>query len=140
MAASPYPDPYLIEFPRLGKSDIGYISVAENGGAHLPFRVERAFWTYYTPESIVRGRHAHYRTEQVLIAVGGRILVTTERADGAIEVFRLEDPQVGLYLPPHVWHTMQYSHSVTQLVFASTPYDEADYIREPARFREVWQT
>jgi oxalate decarboxylase/phosphoglucose isomerase-like protein (cupin superfamily) len=140
VAVSPYPNPYLIEFSRLGKSDIGYISVAENGNPQVPFQVERIFWTYYTPESIVRGRHAHYRTEQVLVAIGGRILVTTEQADGTIEVFRLEDPHVGLYLPPHVWHTMQYSHSVTQLVLASTAYEEADYIRDHARFREVWQS
>ena len=130
--------PYLINFPKLGAPEIGYISVTEQQQL-LPFIVQRIFWTYHTPESIVRGRHAHHVTEQVLIAVAGRIIVTTELVDGAIQIFRLEDPNVGLYVPPHVWHTMQYSHSAVQLVLASIPYDEADYIRSHEEFERVWQ-
>ncbi len=131
-------DPFLIQFPKLGAPEIGYISVNEDGKELVPFAVRRIFWTYYTPESIVRGRHAHHRTEQVLVAAAGRITVTTELPDGRIETFRLEDPHTGLYVPAHAWHTMQYSHSAVQLVLASAPYDEADYIRDYARFRQVW--
>jgi mannose-6-phosphate isomerase-like protein (cupin superfamily) len=131
-------NPYQLEFPKLGQSNIGYISVTEHT-KHVPFDVQRIFWTYYTPESIVRGRHAHHRTEQVLIAVAGRIIVTTELADGTIQTFRLEDPHVGLYVPPHAWHTMQYSHSAVQLVLASSPYDETDYIRSHNDFKQIWQ-
>ncbi len=135
-----FSDPFLITFSRLGKSEIGYISVVDNRADVLPFQIERVFWTYYTPESIVRGRHAHHRTEQVLVAVSGWILVTTELPDGTIETFRLDSPDKGLYVPPHAWHTMQYSHSAVQLVFASAPYDEADYIREYDDFRLHWGT
>ena len=131
-------EPYLIDFPKLGEPGIGYISVTENAKL-VPFALERIFWTYYTPESIVRGRHAHHVTEQVLIAAAGRIIVTTEHADGTIQTFRLEDPNVGLYVPPHVWHTMQYSHSAVQLVLASVPYNEADYIRDYEEFKRVWK-
>ena len=134
-----YSAPHLLPFSKLGASDIGYISVTENAKS-LPFDVQRLFWTYYTPESIVRGRHAHYRTEQVLIAAAGRIIVTVELADSTTQLFRLEEPNVGLYIPPNAWHTMQYSHSAVQLVLASTPYDEADYIRDYAQFRQVWGT
>jgi mannose-6-phosphate isomerase-like protein (cupin superfamily) len=130
-------DPHLINFPKLGEPGIGYISVTQQEQL-VPFEVKRIFWTYYTPESIVRGRHAHYTTEQVLIAAAGRIIVTTERADGIIQSFRLEDPNVGLYVPPHVWHTMQYSHSAVQLVLASSAYDESDYIRDYEKFKQVW--
>lgn len=132
-------EPYLIDFPKLGAPDIGYISVTEQL-KQLPFEVQRTFWTYYTPESIVRGRHAHYKTEQVLVAAAGRIIVNTEMPDGTVEVHRLEDPHVGLYVPPHAWHTMQYSHSAVQLVFASLPYNEQDYIRDYEQFRQVWKT
>ena len=132
------PDPHLIQFPKLGAPEIGYISVMEQQ-LLLPFEVQRIFWTYYTPESIVRGRHAHHATEQVLVAAAGRITVTTELADGTIESFRLEDPHVGLYVPPHAWHTMQYSHSAVQLVLASAGYREEDYIRDYDEFRRVWQ-
>lgn len=130
--------PHLINFPKLGDSAIGYISVTDTLKNAVPFEVKRVFWTYYTPESIVRGRHAHFKTEQVLIAVAGRITVTTELPDGSIQLFRLEDPNVGLYVPPCAWHTMQYSHTAVQLVLASHPYDEADYIREYEAFRKQW--
>jgi mannose-6-phosphate isomerase-like protein (cupin superfamily) len=128
--------PYTIEFPVIGSSEIGYISVAEMG-AFLPFEVKRVFWTYGTPENIVRGRHAHHHTQQVIIAVSGRILVTTEQADGTMEVFVLEKPNVGVYVPPNVWHTMQYSQSAVQLVLASTSYSEQDYIRDHSEFKSV---
>ncbi|MBC8085375.1 MAG: FdtA/QdtA family cupin domain-containing protein [Hymenobacter sp.] len=131
--------PHLLELPKLGAPDIGYITVVELE-KDLPFAVVRTFWTYFTPESIVRGRHAHYRTEQVLVALAGRIIVTTERADGTLETFRLESPHVGLYIPPNVWHTMQYSHTAVQLVLASTSYDEQDYIRDYDRFQAIWHT
>ncbi|MFC5269357.1 sugar 3,4-ketoisomerase [Adhaeribacter terreus] len=129
--------PYLIEFPKLGSPDIGYISVAENSSL-IPFDIKRVFWTYYTPESIVRGRHAHYKTEQVLVAVTGRIIVTTEMPDGEIHTFILDNPHVGVYIPPSVWHTMQYSHTAIQMVLASQPYNEEDYIRDHADFRKQW--
>jgi len=131
-------NPYLITFPKLGAPEIGYISVTEQQQL-LPFETKRIFWTYYTPESIVRGRHAHHATEQVLVAAAGRITVTTELVDGTIQTFRLEDPNVGLYVPPHAWHTMQYSHSAVQLVLASAPYNEADYIRNYDEFKRIWQ-
>ena len=133
-----YSAPYLIQFPKLGASDIGYISVGENLKDPLPFVVQRVFWTYYTPESIVRGRHAHQATEQVLIAAAGRIIVNAELANGDIKIFRLEDPSVGLYIPPNAWHTMQYSHTAVQLILASQPFSEADYIRDYKLFRERW--
>ena len=131
--------PHLIQLPKLGDPAIGYISVIEQQQV-VPFEIKRIFWTYYTPESIVRGRHAHHATELVLIAASGRILITTELADGEIQLFRLEDPHVGLYVPPCAWHTMQYSHSAVQLALASQPYDEADYIRDHQAFKQRWKT
>lgn len=138
MLNNQHPDPHLIVFPKIGVPEIGYISVTEQQTI-IPFEVKRIFWTYYTPESIVRGRHAHHFTEQILIAVSGRITVTTELIGGAIQTFRLEEPNVGLYVPPHAWHTMQYSHSAVQLVLASLPYNEVDYIRNYDEFRQVWK-
>ena len=131
-------NPHLIRFSKLGDSSIGYISVTQDRRI-VPFEIKRIFWTYYTPESIVRGRHAHHATQQVLIALAGRIIVTTELANGTIETFRLEDPNVGLYVPPHAWHTMQYSHSAVQLVLTSAAYEESDYIRNHDEFKRIWQ-
>jgi dTDP-4-dehydrorhamnose 3,5-epimerase-like enzyme len=131
-----YTSPHIIDFGKLGESSIGYLSIAEN--KNLPFKVERIFWTYYTPESIVRGRHAHHKTEQILVALTGRIIVTTDDGKGNINTFVLDEPDKGVYLPPNVWHTMQYSHTAIQMVFASQPYDAADYIREYEEFLAIW--
>ncbi len=128
--------PYLIEFPKVGDSALGYISISEFEKT-IPFEVKRTFWTYYTPESIVRGRHAHHVTEQVLVAVAGRIIVNTEMRDGEIMTFVLEKPNQGVYIPPNAWHTMQYSHSAVQLAFASTIYTPEDYIRDFDEFRNT---
>ncbi|MES2559965.1 MAG: FdtA/QdtA family cupin domain-containing protein [Bacteroidota bacterium] len=135
---SKYPKPHVIDFAKLGESGIGYISVAQNN--KLPFEIKRIFWTYYTPESIVRGRHAHHQTEQILIAVTGRIVVNTESATGELQSFILDSPNQAVYIPPDVWHTMQYSHTAIQVILASTEYDEKDYIRDYDNFKKIWGT
>jgi dTDP-4-dehydrorhamnose 3,5-epimerase-like enzyme len=117
--------PYIIDFSKLGSPDMGYISVAENN-KNLPFELKRVFWSYHTPDNVVRGRHAHHHTEMVLIATLGRIVVNTEMPNGELKVFSLESPSQGLYIPKYCWHTMQYSHIAVQLVLASELYDEAD--------------
>ncbi|QJX47546.1 FdtA/QdtA family cupin domain-containing protein [Hymenobacter taeanensis] len=128
--------PFLIDFPKIGASDIGFISVGEIA-ATIPFEVKRVFWTYHTPESIVRGRHAHHQTEQVLVAVTGRIVIVTELRNGDIQTFVLERPDQGVYIPPYCWHTMQYSHTAVQLALASTLYEATDYIRDYTEFRRL---
>jgi hypothetical protein len=136
---SPYPAPFLLTFEQLGTPDIGYISVSENVVPPLPFRVERVFWTCNTPDNILRGRHAHRATEHVLIAIAGRIIATVEQPGGTLNVFKLEGPHMGLYVPPNVWHTLQYSLGAVQLALASKPFSEDDYIRDHKEFRRVWQ-
>jgi dTDP-4-dehydrorhamnose 3,5-epimerase-like enzyme len=133
-----YPTPHLLTFSQIGAADIGYVSVSEQVEPPLPFAVQRVFWTYYTPDNILRGRHAHRATEHVLVAAAGRIVVTLEHANGKLEVFRLESPHLGLYVPPSVWHTMQYSPGAVQLALASQPFAEDDYIREYQEFKQVW--
>ena len=128
--------PHIIEFPKLGSPEIGYISVSESQ-KNIPFEIKRVFWSYHTPDNVVRGRHAHHETEMVLIAALGRIVVNTEMPNGDLSVFSLESPNQGLYLPKYCWHTMQYSHIAVQLVLASTLYDEKEYIRNYDDFKKL---
>ena len=129
-------NPHIIQFKRIGKSSEGYLSIGE-ANADIPFEIKRNFWTYYTPEEVVRGRHAHYETEMVLIAMAGRIVVITEMPDGSLNVFVLDKPDMGLYMPKLCWHTMQYSHNAVQLVIASSVYNESDYIRSYEDFKAL---
>lgn len=128
--------PQLISFKKIGNPPEGYISVFQNG-LDMPFEVRRCFWTYFTPEEVVRGRHAHYDTEMILIAAAGRIIVHTEMPGGVKAEFILEKPETGLLIPRLCWHTMQYSHNAVQLVLASTVYAESDYIRDYETFKNL---
>lgn len=126
--------PQIIDFPKNGSSEIGYLAIVE-GEITMPFSIKRLFWSYYTPDSITRGRHAHYETEMILVAVSGRIMVNTQIKGEQAKVFVLDNPNQGLYIPKLCWHTMQYSHNAVQLVLASTLYNEADYIRDYDKFK-----
>lgn len=131
-----YERPFIILFPKIGNPAEGYISIGEEQKG-VPFKVKRVFWTYFTPESIVRGKHAHHNTEMILIAAAGKIIVDTELPDGYKETFQLDQPEKGLYLPKYCWHTMQYSHSAIQIVLASSLYNKNDYIREYESFKQI---
>lgn len=130
--------PEIISFKRNGDSSLGYISIAEEL-KHVPFEIKRIFWTYYTPEEVIRGKHAHYETEMVLIAAAGSITVQTEEINGDIKEFVLDKPDKGLFIPKMCWHTMQYSHNAVQIVIASSLYDEKDYIRSYESFKNQQQ-
>lgn len=131
-----FSQPTIIRLPGNGSTLLGYLAFAESIN-NLPFEIKRVFWAYYTPDSVVRGRHAHYETEMLLIAVAGRIVVTTEMPGTIPEVYVLEKPNEAIYLPKLCWHTMQYTHNAVQLVLASTLYNEADYIREYSKFKSI---
>ena len=126
--------PFLIDFPKIGEPSLGYISVAEKN--NLPFIPKRVYWTYFTPENIERGGHAHIELQQVLIAVSGSIKVIVETITGEKYNFNLNKPNLGLFIPKKVWRTMQYSHSAVQICIASIEYLESDYIRDYNVFKK----
>jgi hypothetical protein len=128
--------PYLINFKSIGSLEIGYLTVAE-GGRNIPFEIKRVFWSYYTPQMVTRGRHAHYKLEQILVAVAGKIIVTNENLKGETTVHILENPNVGLYIPPMHWHVIQFSHNAVMMSLASIVYNETDYIRDYEEFKKM---
>lgn len=129
--------PHLIQFPSIGDTSLGYLSVGEGLGA-IPFPIARVYWTYYTPQNVQRGGHANIGKELVLVAVAGTITITTEMRDGSRDSFVLDHPATGLYIPKLCWHSMKYSHSAVQMVIASNHYSEADYIRDYSTFK-AWK-
>lgn len=136
MTASEFKKPSLLQFPTNGSRATGYLTVAA-AQQGIPFEIRRVFWTYFTPHEVTRGRHAHHRTEMVIIAVHGRIRLTAELLTGEKFEFILDKPTEGLYLPPLCWHVMEYSHDAVQMVLASTDYSPADYIRNYREFKRL---
>lgn len=124
--------PQKITLNKHGAPVIGYLTAPT--AAEIPFTVKRVFWTYFTPERITRGRHAHKKTTIVVFALTGKITIATEMLDGTKKTFVLDKPNVGLLIPPMVWHTQRYSHTAIQIALASHPYNEKEYIRDYKEF------
>lgn len=127
--------PYLINFPKIGESSLGYISLSEK--ENLPFIPKRIYWTYYTPEDVVRGNHSHYELEQILVAVAGKVTVTIITIDGVEHEFTLDSPDKGLFIPKLCWRILKYSHNAVQMCIASLEYSESDYIRSYEEFKKL---
>lgn len=125
--------PHIIEFDSIGSSELGYISVGQEA-EKIPFAIKRVYWTYFTPQSVIRGGHANKEKEFVIVAVSGKIIIETEDTNGTKNKFILENPNQGLYVPKLCWHTMQYSHNAVQLVLASNNFSTTDYIRNYEEF------
>ena len=95
------------------------------------------YWTYYTPQDVTRGGHAHYDLEQVIVAVSGSISFYTEDIKGIKEEFILDSPDKGLYIPKLVWRDIKFSHNAVLLCVASEKYIASDYIRDYQTFSEL---
>ncbi len=107
----------------------GNLAFAE-GESQIPFPIARVFYVYDIPAGAVRGGHAHISLEQVVFCVAGRFDAVVR--DGTRRrTFPIEDPRVGLYLPPMVWHDLGgFSPGTVYLVLTSAPFDRDDYIRD----------
>ncbi len=120
--------------PLTARGDDRGLLVAIEGENDVPFAIARVYHVYATISGVVRGLHAHRALNQLAVAVQGSCNMLLD--DGATKVsVRLDDPAVGLTLPPMVWHEMSdFSEDCVLMVLADAAYDEADYIRDYAEF------
>jgi dTDP-4-dehydrorhamnose 3,5-epimerase-like enzyme len=126
--------PHIIHFSKIGSQDLGYITVAEEQ-KNVPFEIKRVYWTYYTPQDVIRGGHAHKELHQIIFAVSGTIEFNTLDMEGNNETFILDTPSKGLYIPKLIWRDIKFSHSAVLLCLASELYDEKDYFRDFDEFK-----
>lgn len=106
----------------------GNLTVGEFG-RNVPFEPKRYFMVFGVPNAEVRGEHAHHLCHQFLICAHGSCHVVADDGHNR-EEFILDDPSVGLYLPPLTWGIQyKYSADAILLVFASHYYDSEEYIR-----------
>ncbi|MEL7622566.1 MAG: FdtA/QdtA family cupin domain-containing protein [Clostridiales bacterium] len=123
----------MLDFPQYG-DDRGNLVVIE-ALTNIPFMIKRIFYIYGSKNEIVRGNHANRITEFVLINVAGKSKVKILDKEGEEQVFTLDQPNQGLYLPPMVWKEMyDFSSDAVLLVLASQPYLSDEYIRDYESF------
>ncbi|WP_289030014.1 FdtA/QdtA family cupin domain-containing protein [uncultured Algoriphagus sp.] len=127
----------LITLPKL-EVDRGAITFASNN-REVPFEIKRLYYLYDIPSGSDRGAHAHKELQQLILAASGSFTITVN--DGKQKrSFALNQPNIGLYLPPGLWRELtDFSGGSICLVLASHEYDEGDYIRNLEIFR-VWKS
>jgi len=112
----------------------GFLTVAENL-RQVPFEIKRVYTiTNLRNKNAVRGQHAHHKLEQVLFSLHGSCEIAL---DDGVNKGRtvLDRPNVGLYIGPDLWHTLQgFSDDCVLMILASALYDQSDYIRDYQEF------
>jgi hypothetical protein len=102
----------------------------------IPFEIKRTFWTYDVPGGEIRGGHAYYIQEEVIIALSGSFDVVITNSDGSLEKYSLKRSYYGLYLPPKTWrHIENFSTNALALHVSSEFFLEDDYIRNFEDFK-----
>jgi oxalate decarboxylase/phosphoglucose isomerase-like protein (cupin superfamily) len=119
----------LLHFPKIADPR-GNLTFLQNPD-QIPFKIQRVFWSYDVPGGEVRGAHAYYNQEEIIIALSGSFDVIITKADGSKQKFSLNRSYYGLYLPALTWRAMEnFSTNSLGLHISSSNFDESDYIRD----------
>jgi hypothetical protein len=118
---------HIIDLPKI-TDPRGNLTFIE-GGAHIPFDIQRVYYLYDVPGGAERGGHAHKGLHQLIIAMSGSFDVVLD--DGVNKRrFHLNRSYYGLYVCPMIWRELDnFSSGSVCLVLASNRYDEDDYYR-----------
>jgi len=112
----------------------------------LPFPLNKVLIMYDIKEGDVRGKHAHYKTEEIFLVLEGKCTVIMDNGKGIVEEVELSsETQNGmksaLLLYPHVWRTVKnFAEDTRLLAITNRPHDENDYIRDYDQFCELAKT
>lgn len=99
--------------------------------------IKRVFYVYGVPKGEVRGKHAHYKTNQVLICLHGQCDVRC--FDGKEwGVYTLSEPNQALFVPNGIWAEETYvTENATLMVLCDTSYSQSDYIFDLDKFTKL---
>jgi dTDP-4-dehydrorhamnose 3,5-epimerase-like enzyme len=121
----------LIELPYL-KENNGDLVVVE--GEIIPFSIKRVF-NVRQQKGDIRGKHAHLHCSQLLICTNGAVEVKCDDSR-TTEIYVLDKPNFGLFIPPGIWADQKYIENNTILtVLCDRPFEEADYLRNYEDFK-----
>ena len=118
----------LCELNKMHDQEGNLTFIYEN--VHVPFPINRVFYSYDIPGGEDRGAHAHKHCHQFIIAASGSFEVVLDDGTNKRTV-QLNRPFWGLHVPPGIWASEQgFSSGSICLVLASDGYSEEDYIRD----------
>ena len=106
-------------------------------GSSIPFEIKRVFYIFEVHDQKDRGEHSHYKTEQVLICLSGKVRVLCDDGKDRKE-WILDKPNQVLYIPNLIWDEQTYIvPGSVLLVLANTGYDKSDYITDYNEFKKL---
>jgi len=125
----------LYDFPILGDERGSLVVLDKPSG--IPFEIKRVYYLFGATGGVSRGFHAHKELHQIAFCISGNCRMVLD--DGVNkEDFLMEFPNIGVDLPPMLWHEMHdFSADCVLLVVASDEYHEADYIRDYDVFKKA---
>lgn len=153
----------IINFKRNCGSSGGSLVQFQEGDADvnaLPFSIGKVLVSSDMQPGDVRGNHAHYETEEIVVALSGGCTFELDDGRGRKETVSLSSAEVrgqkseaselisdlrsptsdikeALLLYPHVWRTFyDFEPNTVLLIVANIKYDEADYIRDRTEFEK----
>jgi dTDP-4-dehydrorhamnose 3,5-epimerase-like enzyme len=122
----------IIDIPKV-HDERGFLAVIEK--STIPFAIKRVYYLYDVPSDSYRGGHAHKEQQSVIIALSGSFEVLVDDGKSTKRIM-LNKPNQGLIMPTQIWREIDnFSSGAVCLVLASTEYDEAEYIRDYAEFK-----
>lgn len=125
--------PRLIDIPVV-PNEMGDLFFVE-GGEIAPFEVRRVYWVCGIPAHAKRGRHAHKKNQELIIALHGAFTVEVQDQQQNRSRFRLDSPRQGLFVDSLYWRELvDYDEGSIGLVLASSHYDEEEYLRDFSAF------
>ena len=89
------------------------------------------------PLGVLRGGHAHFKCEQLIMLIKGKLNVSLESKVSS-ETVLLNTPGSYVLIPVLTWSKQQYITPETEIiVFCSEEFDEKDYIRVYEQFQKL---
>lgn len=125
----------LYDFSILGDERGSMVVLDKSSG--IPFDIKRVYYLFGMTGGLSRGFHAHKKLHQIVFCISGSCCLVVD--DGITkEDVLLDSPNVGIDLPPMLWHEMHdFTADCVLLVVASDEYDEMDYIRDYEEFKKA---
>lgn len=122
------------------KKDQRGILVPLENNRNLPFEIKGSFYMLGMGKNTIRGKHAHKKITEVLIAINGKCKVSLNDLIDS-EIIELNSPYIGLIVYPLTWiELFDFSPDCIILVLTDDYYDENEYVRNFEEFKEIKNT
>lgn len=110
-----------------GEANLGSLLPIELN--QLPFIPKRIFFVKDVPSGVTRGEHAHFKTQQLLVCLRGKIKVSLH--DGKNLTSSILEENETIFVDKMIWDSQEFlTYDSILLSLASTNYDKSDYIED----------